>query len=457
MVKRIFGTDGIRGIANQFPITSDVALALGRALADKVRTSDGKRNKIVLGKDTRVSCYMLEMAFASGVCSRGVDVLMLGPMPTPAVAYLTTDMRADAGVMITASHNSYEDNGIKIFGRDGFKLSNEEQDELEEHVASYLDDDCGFTKDLIGKAYKVDDARGRYIAHLKRAFPDKLDLNGMRIAIDCANGAAYCVAPKVLEELGADVKAIGNKPNGTNINDNCGAMNPDGLKQLAWVNKECGKPIDIGIALDGDADRLVVVDENGDIVHGDVLLALASWYVPEEEQVFVTTTMSSMALKEYIETPNPERLDIGVIITDVGDRAVAEAMREYKASVGGEQSGHIIYLNHSTTGDGMVAALKLLATMRYERKSLSELAKIIKPNPQVILNIPVQSKKVPVSEVGPLQDAVSGARKVMNNKGRVILRYSGTESVLRIMVEHEDRTTAEVMAEGIADVARRTV
>jgi phosphoglucosamine mutase len=457
MTKKIFGTDGIRGLANQFPMTSDVALALGRALADKVRTNDDKRNKIVLGKDTRISCYMVEMAFASGVCSRGVDVLMLGPMPTPAVAHLTTDMRADAGVMITASHNPYEDNGIKIFDRDGFKLSDEEQIELEEHVSSYLDDDHGFTKDLIGKAYKVDDARGRYIAHLKSTFPKKLDLSGMRIAVDCANGAAYVVAPKVLEELGADVKIIGNKPNGMNINDGCGAMHPEELRQLAWVNKEYGEPIDIGIALDGDADRLVVVDENGDVVHGDVLLAIASWYIPEKEQVFVTTTMAGMALKEYIETPNDERLDIDVITTDVGDRSVTQAMREHRASVGGEQSGHIIYLEHSTTGDGMVAALKLLSTMRYERKKLSELAKIITPYPQVIVNVPVISKDVPVDNIKPLKDAIDEAYRAMNGKGRVIVRYSGTENKLRVMVEHKDKTTADLMAERIADVARRVI
>jgi len=451
MTKKIFGTDGIRGVANRFPITSEVALALGRALADKVRTSDGKRNKIVLGKDTRVSCYMMEMAFASGVCSRGVDVLMLGPLPTPAIAHLTIDMRADAGVMITASHNPYEDNGIKIFDKEGFKISDEYQDGLEEQVSSYLNDGKWFTKDLIGKAYKVSDARGRYIAHLKSAFPSDRDLCGLRIAVDCANGAAYSIAPKVLEELGADVLVIGDQPNGTNINEMCGATYPATLSDMVKRNN-----CDIGIALDGDADRLVVVDETGVVVHGDSLLALASWYIPEEEQAFVTTTMSGMALKEYIERYNDGK-ENDLLITDVGDRAIVKKMRNCRVSVGGEQSGHIIYLDHSTTGDGMVAALKLLATMRFERKKMSELAKIITPNPQVILNVPVKSNKVPINEIDALQDAIDGAHKVMEGKGRVIVRFSGTESVLRIMVEHKDKATADIMAEGIADVARRTL
>lgn len=451
MVRKIFGTDGVRGTANLYPMTSEMALALGRAVAYKVRTKDRRKNKIILGKDTRLSCYMLEMAFASGVCSMGVDVLMLGPMPTPGVAYLIKDMRADAGVVISASHNPYEDNGIKIFGKDGFKLTDVQEDEIEQYVLSHYtvdqmispDDSSYPKKDLVGKAFKVDDAKGRYISHLKRVFPVNIDLCGFKIAIDCANGAAYNIAPKVLEELGAEVVVIGNQPNGTNINANCGAMHPAALSRVV-VDNQC----DLGIALDGDADRLVVVDENGAVVHGDALLAIASL----DSTSLVATHMSTIALDEFVKQNGGH-----VVRTNVGDRYVLQEMKKAGLKVGGEQSGHIIHLKHSTTGDGMVAALKLLATLKRMHTTMSELSKIITPYPQYLINVPVRDKKTPVNDIDDLKDAIDSGYNSMNGEGRVIVRYSGTENKLRIMVESKNGLQARKVAESIEKAAKQTI
>lgn len=459
-MRKIFGTDGVRGTANLYPMTSEVALAMGRAIAYLARKRS-KRPKIIVGKDTRISGYMIEMALVSGICSMGADALMTGPIPTPGIAYLTVDMRCDAGIMITASHNQYEDNGLKIFGPDGFKLTDKEQEEIESHIIKHYttaqlispDDDSYPVRELIGKAKKIEDARGRYIAHVKSAFPKERDLVGLKIAVDCANGAAYKIAPEVFEELGAEVIVIGDEPNGTNINDMCGATSPH---SLAMTVQSWG--CDIGIALDGDADRLVVVDETGAVVHGDVLLALASWHGKEEDHAFVTTTMSGLALKEYIEQMDltGDGHDTDLLVTDVGDRYVTDAMRKYNISVGGEQSGHIIYLDHSTTGDGMVAALKLLDTLVFERKTMSDLAKVITPYPQVLINVPVV-KKTPFREVPELQKITDDTNKLLGDKGRVLVRYSGTENKLRVMVECKDEQMAITLAEGIADVAREVL
>jgi len=448
----IFGTDGIRGTANLYPMTSEVALAFGRAIAYQARKRS-KRPKIIVGKDTRLSCYMIEMALVSGICSMGADALMTGPIPTPGIAHLTVDMRCDAGIMITASHNPYEDNGIKVFGPDGFKFTDKEEAELENYIVKHYttdqlispDDDSYPKKDLVGKAFKIEDARGRYIAHLKSVFPKNMDLTGMRIAVDCANGASYKVAPAVFEELGAEVIVIGDKPNGTNINDLCGAMNTNPLA-IHVMSKDC----DLGIALDGDADRLVVVDELGKQVDGDILLAhLAKEHLHYPH--IVITTMSNAALVEYVE-----QIEGSAVRTKVGDRYVIDKMREEGIEFGGENSGHIIFFKHSTTGDGIVAALKVLEILKSNNKKMSELSREIKMYPQVLINVPVKNKP-PLRDATQLQETIQEVYNKIGPTGRVLVRYSGTENKLRIMVEAKDEQLAEKLAETIATAARTSL
>lgn len=465
-MNKIFGTDGIRGIANIYPMTSEIALTFGRAVAFKARQRSA-RPKIIVGKDTRLSCYMIEMAVVSGICSMGADALMTGPIPTPGIAYLTRDMRRDAGIMITASHNPYEDNGIKLFGPDGFKLSDQEEKELEECILSHRTTDELISIDnyfypkahLIGKAFKIEDARGRYIAHLKQAFPSNLDLCGMRIALDCANGAAYKIAPTVFRELGAEVEVIGDKPNGININDNCGALHSRKLEDEIIAYKNTGLKFDIGFAFDGDADRLVVIDENGDKVNGDAILALAHCSIQHNAYLhmnldMVTTTMSNYALGEFVRACGGN-----MITTDVGDKYVIEEMKLQGTMIGGEQSGHIIYADHSTTGDGIVAALKLLGYMRdwekikNEKAIMSKYAQIIKLYPQCMINVDVK-EKIPIEDIPNLKDAIDKAYWTMEGQGRIIVRNSGTENKLRILVEHKEKTTADNIAETIAKIVR---
>lgn len=429
--RKIFGTDGVRGTANQYPMTCEVALALGRAVAYQARQG-GHRHRIVIGKDTRLSGYMLEMAFASGVCSMGVDALLLGPIPTPAVAYLTKDMRADAGVMISASHNSFEDNGIKIFGRDGFKLSDEKELELEQFMEDERVGKIRPTKENVGKAFKIDDARGRYISFLKGIFRHRLSLDGMRIAVDCANGAAYKVAPTVLKELGAYVEAIGVLPDGSNINDNCGATQIEQLRRKVMIEK-----FDIGVALDGDADRLIMVDEQGNVHDGETLLAIAAERMLRagilNQGTVVATTMESNGLEISLAN-NGGRLKR----TQVGDRYVVELMREKGYNLGGEKSGHTIYLDHSTTGDGMIAALKILEYMSLSSKKLSELATVIAPMPQSLVSVRVK-EKIPLEELEDVQLSIRTAKDTIGDSGRVIVRYSGTENKVRVLVESPDK------------------
>lgn len=413
---KLFGTDGIRGIANQHPMTCDVALAIGRALG---HIYCNKHKKVVIGKDTRMSSYMFEMAVASGVCSSGCDALLVGPLPTPAIAFLTKDMRADAGVVISASHNPCEYNGIKIFGSDGFKLSRKEEASLEDLILHPIDLPTG---NNVGKMFKIDDARGRYNAFLKSVFPSDQDLVGLKIAIDCANGAAYRVAPKVLEELGAEVLKINVDPNGQNINHNCGATNTIKLHQVVLDNY-----CDIGIALDGDADRVILIDERGKVIDGDGILSiLAKSLMKTESKILVCTTMSNIGLEQYIN-----KLGGTVTRTDVGDVNVIDEMKRNGHKLGGEQSGHIILSEHSTTGDGMLAALKVLSSMIDCRKKISEMVEM-KYYPQFLLNIPVK-QKVPFSDKMKL--AIKKAQEDLENSGRVLVRYSGTEMQLRIMVE----------------------
>ncbi|MBC7792482.1 MAG: phosphoglucosamine mutase [Clostridia bacterium] len=425
--RKLFGTDGVRGVANQYPMTCEVALALGRAVAHHAKHGT-HRHRILIGKDTRLSGYMLEMAFASGVCSMGVDALLIGPLPTPAVAFLTRDMRCDAGVMISASHNPFEDNGIKIFARDGFKLPDSSEHELE----SLLEDEkvgrVRPTKSAVGKAFRIDDAQGRYIGFLKSAFPSDLDLVGMKVVVDCANGAAYHVAPKVFEELGATVIRLGVSPDGRNINRKCGALHPEGVQAAVKKHKA-----DLGIALDGDADRLIVVDERGAVVDGDHLLAISARGMLRDgtlqKKTLVATVMSNLALDRKIESWGGK-----VVRTQVGDRYVVDVMRKKGYIFGGEQSGHMVYLNHSTTGDGMLAALKLLAVMRREKTSIASLRDLLLLYPQSLVNVKVRERK-PLEELPSVQKRIRAVEKRLGRDGRVVVRFSGTEAKARVLVE----------------------
>jgi len=447
--RKLFGTDGIRGTANQHPMTCETALALGRAVAHQANNGP-HRHRIVIGKDTRVSCYMLEMAFASGVCSMGVDALMLGPLPTPAVAFITRNMRADAGVMISASHNAYEDNGFKIFARDGFKLPDAKEAELEYFMVDDEVEEIRPTKEAVGKAYRIDDAPGRYIVQLKSVMPTDLDLEGLRVVVDCANGAAYKVAPTVLEELGAKVHRIAVTPNGRNINDQCGALFPNLLREAVLNTKA-----DIGIALDGDADRLIVVDEKGDVVDGDCLLALGAKSLMEDgklaKNTVVATVMSNLALDRSME-------DLGakVVRTQVGDRYVVEEMRKNGYCFGGEQSGHLVYLDHASTGDGMLAALKLLTMMARQQAPLSELRKVLEPFPQAQVNFRVREKP-PIDALDGVQKVIKKIESQLGDDGRVLVRYSGTEPKARVLVEGPDSEQVSNCANEIAEEMKRAV
>jgi len=447
--RELFGTDGVRGTANQYPMTCEVALALGRAVAHMSK-SGNHRHRIVIGKDTRVSGYMIEMAFASGVCSMGVDALLLGPMPTPAVAHLTSDMRADAGVMISASHNPYEDNGIKIFGRDGYKLPDEMEYELEQWTRGDAIEHIRPTKDQVGKAFRIDDARGRYIARLKQVMPSEIDLAGMRIVVDCANGAAYKVAPTVLEELGAEVFPIGVSPDGRNINEGVGAMYP---RKLGEAVKAHGA--DIGLALDGDADRLIVVDEFGNPVDGDAVLGLAARQLHRvgklKNDEIAVTVMSNLALDGFLKSEG-----VAVTRTQVGDRYVVEAMREKDLCLGGEQSGHLVFLDHATTGDGMVAALNLLTLLRREDALVSEMSRLYEPYPQSLVNVQVREKP-PIETLDEVQRAIEEAENALGDSGRVMVRYSGTESKARVLVEGPKRAEVESIAHTIAGALRGAI
>lgn len=438
-MSKLFGTDGIRGIANQYPMTCEVALSLGRALGQKYCN---QHKKVVIGKDTRLSSYMFEMVVAAGVCSSGCDALLLGPVPTPAVAFLTRDMRADAGIVVSASHNPYYYNGIKIFGRDGFKLCREEEKELEAYMSQNLP-----AKQNVGKMFKIDDARGRYNAFLKSVFPSTYDLSGFKIAIDCANGASYKIAPKVLEELGAQIFPIGISPNGININNKCGSTHTNALRDVV-LRYGC----DLGIALDGDADRVIIIDEMGQVLDGDIILAIISKVFFGQnfivDKSVVCTVMSNYGLDEYLKGN-----DIKSVRADVGDINVIEEMRKHGHRLGGEQSGHIIMLDHSTTGDGMVAALNVLAGMLKYNKKVSELVEM-KRFPQCIINIEVKEKN---DLCEATKAAINKAECTLGASGRVLVRYSGTEPKLRIMVEGKDLSQIEQLAKNIAQTVEQNV
>lgn len=446
--KKLFGTDGVRGVANADPMTSEVALRLGRAVAHHFRESH-RRHKILIGKDTRVSGYMLETAMASGICSMGVDVLLVGPMPTPGIAFLTRSLRADAGVVISASHNPFQDNGIKFFARDGFKLPDAVEEEIEDLVFAGSIDHLRPTAGEVGKAFRIDDALGRYNVFAKHTFPRDCTLDGLKIVVDAAHGAGYKVAPEVLEELGAKVWTLGCEPDGENINDGCGALHPEGLAEKV---REVGA--DVGIALDGDADRCLLVDEKGELVDGDQVLAIAAHQMTKNGTLksgsVVATVMSNLGLEVALR-------DIGVslIRTPVGDRYVVEEMRRIDANVGGEQSGHIIFLDHNTTGDGLITALGILSILVQAQRPLSELAASMTRFPQVLVNVRVKERRDVTADekvAGAIKDIESG----LGDRGRVLVRASGTEPLIRVMVEGEREDEVRSHAEGIADAIRQS-
>jgi phosphoglucosamine mutase len=445
--RHLFGTDGVRGTANVEPMTSETALRLGRALAHVSKRSH-RRHKILIGKDTRLSGYMLETAMASGICSMGVDVLLVGPLPTPGIAFLTRTMRADAGVVISASHNPFPDNGIKFFSQAGFKLPDDVEAEIERLVLSDSIDTLRPTATEIGKAFRVDDAVGRYNVFAKSAFPRHLTLDGIKIVVDCGHGAAYRVAPEVLEELGARVIALGVDPDGQNINQGCGALHPE---SLAIAVRQHGAHV--GIALDGDADRVIFVDDQGEIVDGDQVMAMLASDLSSRGELkhgtLVATVMSNLGLHVSMR----ER-GIRVLTTPVGDRYVVEEMVRGGFNLGGEQSGHIVFLDYNTTGDGLISALSVLSLMVGKGSTLSELRRVMSRFPQVLLNVPVAARR-DVGTVPGLQAAITRCETALGERGRVLVRYSGTEALLRVMVEGEREADIRRHAESIAEAARR--
>ncbi|MFH1037802.1 MAG: phosphoglucosamine mutase [PVC group bacterium] len=425
---KLFGTDGVRGIANIAPMTAEMILEIGRATAHVCKLHRDRRHRIVIGKDTRVSGYMVENALTAGICSMGVDVLLVGPMPTPGIAFITRNMRADAGVVISASHNPYQDNGIKIFSRTGYKLPDAEEDEIEGLILTGQIRDIRPTAREIGKARRIEDAIGRYIVFCKNTFPEERSLEGMRIVLDCANGATYKVAPIIFSELGAEVITIHDDPDGININDRCGSQHTEDLRSRVVAEKA-----QIGLAFDGDGDRLIAVDEKGRVTTGDQIMTICARMYKEagklKNNLVISTVMSNFGFGLALK-----KLGIKYGASKVGDRYVLEMMQDKGAILGGEESGHIIFLNHHTTGDGIIAALQLLSALRLYKKPLSSLARLMKLFPQKLINVEVKNK--PSLETLPgVQEALREAEGRLKGKGRVLLRYSGTQSMCRVMVE----------------------
>ncbi|MCC5984911.1 MAG: phosphoglucosamine mutase [Rhodobacteraceae bacterium] len=428
MSRRLFGTDGVRGTANTHPMTAEMALRLGAAAGRYFRTDGQNGHRVVIGKDTRLSCYMLETALTAGLASTGMNVLLLGPVPTPAVGFLTRSMRADLGIMISASHNPHHDNGIKFFGPDGFKLS----DAAEAEIEAILAGEVALARPAnIGRVKRIDDGRGRYVEYAKTTFPRGRRLAGMKVVIDCAHGAAYKAAPEVLWELGADVTAIGVDPNGTNINEQCGSTHPE-----ACAAEVLARGADIGIALDGDADRVIIIDERGQVADGDQLLALFARRWAEEGRLadgtLVTTVMSNLGLERFLHG-HGVRLER----TQVGDRYVVERMRKGGWNLGGEQSGHIVMTDHTTTGDGLIAALQFLAAMGETGQAASDLARSFEPVPQLLRNFRHAPGANPLD--GPdIRQVIAEAEARLQGRGRLLIRRSGTEPLVRVMAESED-------------------
>jgi phosphoglucosamine mutase len=446
--RSLFGTDGIRGVANTEPMMPELALQLGKAVTFVAGRRKSHMPRILIGKDTRLSGYMLETAIAAGVCSMGGKVLLCGPIPTPAVAHLTVSMRADAGIVISASHNPYQDNGIKIFGSDGFKLPDEQEAEMERLMANSALMGMRPTGPGIGRAEKLEDSRGRYVVFAKTTFPRELSMEGMRIVVDAAHGAAYRTAPLVFQELGANVTCLGVKPNGVNINKDCGALHPDNVR--AEVVRRRAQ---VGIALDGDADRVIVVDEKGQIVDGDVVMALCAQQLLRrgelKKKTVVATVMSNLGLEHALARDGAK-----LVRTAVGDRYVVEAMRKHGYNLGGEQSGHLIFLDHASTGDGTVAALQVLAIMIATGKPLSELAALAMDRvPQVLENVNLSAKK-PLEDMKTMSALSAKITKELGDDGRVLIRWSGTEAKLRIMLEGPDEGRIKQWSKDLASAAK---
>lgn len=430
---KLFGTDGIRGRVNEFPMTAEVALKIGKAVASVLSSDEPKRRRVVLGKDTRVSGYMFETALTSGLVSRGMDVFLVGPLPTPAVAHLTKSMGAAAGIMITASHNPHTDNGVKIFGSDGYKLSDQLETNIEQDILSGDDRVPPLPSEMIGKAFRIDDARGRYIEFVKQT-ADNISLHGMKVVVDCGHGAAYDIAPLIFRELGAEVVSYGVKPDGYNINHHCGALHPDSAAGLVMEHDA-----DIGISFDGDADRVIFSCENGRVISGDRILALCALGLKRrgalKKDTLVATVMSNLGLKEAMRHHG-----IAVETTAVGDRSVIERLRDGGYAFGGENSGHLIFSDYSTTGDGILSALQLLAIMRESGKGLSELSAVMDEYPSELCSMMVASKP-PLESLGGLKDLMKQATDEFGDAGRHLIRYSGTENKIRVLVEHRDSET----------------
>lgn len=445
---RLFGTDGVRGVANQSPMTAEMALEIGRATAYVCKHQKERRHLIVIGKDTRVSGYMLESALTAGICSMGVDVLLVGPMPTPGIAFITRSMRADAGLVISASHNPYQDNGIKIFSRTGYKLPDAEENEIEDLITTGRMRDIRPTAAAIGKARRIDDALGRYIVFCKDTFPEHLSLEGMKVVLDCANGATYKAAPIIFSELGAEVVSIHCDPNGLNINENCGSQHTQDLR-----NKVRALKADVGFAFDGDGDRMIAVDEKGEELSGDHILLACAKALQEKgalpNNLAVTTVMANFGF--FVAA---KKLGIEAGVAAVGDRYVLEMMKERGSVIGGESSGHMIFLDHHTTGDGLISALQLLSVMRESGKPLSELGAIMSISPQKMINVDVKQKP-DLATIPEVQAAIKKAEAELGDLGRVLIRYSGTQSMCRVMVEGPTEEMTERLTNELAGVVKQ--
>lgn len=451
-VKKLFGTDGIRGTANEFPMVPDVVVKIGQAIGYLLQKQSNNSNstikKVVIGKDTRLSGYMIEQALSSGLNSMGIHVNLVGPLPTPGIGYLTRTMRASAGIVISASHNAYQDNGIKIFGPNGFKIPDAMEREIESLVFSDELSEFLPPSREVGRTKRIDDAQGRYIVYAKNTFPLEYTLDGLRIVLDTANGSAYKVAPAIFEELGAEVIQLGNNPNGTNINDKVGALYPAKLADAVLQYRA-----DVGISLDGDADRVIMVDEKGEIVNGDHILALCALFLKSKNKLnnntLVVTQMSNFGLEKKMKENG-----IQVVKTGVGDKYVVEEMIKGGFNLGGEQSGHIIFLDHSTTGDGCIAALNVLSVLKESKKKMSELNQIYTDVPQVLVNLRVKKRK-DLTELKEYNEVVKKIEKELNGNGRVFVRFSGTEPVIRVLVEGPDKVKINMYAEEIAEILEK--
>ena len=442
--KKYFGTDGIRGTANQFPMTAEIALKVGMALGarfGKAFTNDSHRHRVVIGKDTRLSGYMIEPALTAGFVAMGLDVFLVGPVPTPAVSMLTRSLRADIGIMISASHNPFSDNGIKIFNRDGNKLDDNIELEIEQMIESNLEKYLAKSDDL-GRVKRLEDPKGRYIEFVKNSFAKDKNLSNLKIVLDCANGASYNIAPTIFREIGAEVIEIHTEPNGFNINLNCGSTHPKDLQQQVLKHQA-----DIGIALDGDADRLVVVDDLGEIIDGDILIALIAEKLHNQgrlkKDLVIITQMSNMALEEYLNY-----IGVSTIRTNIGDRYVLEEMKKQKCNFGAEQSGHIVLSDYSTTGDGLIASLQILEILANQQQKISDLKKIFTLNPQILVNVKFQSTINPLQK-NEVQDFIKQQQEIIGKSGRILVRKSGTENLIRIMVEGKDLKSIELIAQNI--------